>query len=123
VLKLLLKVGVNAVAIWVAVTLVDGLHYDDAEGLAKLAVLGLVLGLLNGLVKPIVTFLSLPALLLTLGLFLLVINIAMFGLLVLLSDTFDFGLTAPGGFWAIALGGLIVSVVVWVGELVIPDGD
>ena len=122
-LTLLLKVGVNAVAIWVAVELVGGLKYDDAEGFAKLAVLGLVLGLINGLVKPIVKFLSLPAVLLTLGLFLFVVNIAMFGLLVLLSGTFDLGLTAPGGFWAISLGGLIVSVVVWVGELVIPDGD
>lgn len=121
-LNLLLKLGVNALAIWVAVRFVDGLTYDDAEGFAKLAILAVVLGLINGLVKPVVKFFSFPAVLLSLGLFLLVINIAMFGLLVLLSGTFDLGLDATG-FGPIALGGLIVSVVAWVGEVVLPDGD
>lgn len=119
--NLLLKLGVNALAIWVAVQFVDGLTYDDAEGFLKLALLALVLGLINGLVKPVVRFFSLPAVLLSLGLFLLVINIAMFGLLVLLSDTFNLGLDATG-FGPIAIGGLIVSVVAWVAELVLP-GD
>lgn len=118
--KLLVKLGVNALAIWVAVTFVDGLTYDDSEGFLKLVLLALVLGLINGLVKPVVAFFSFPAVLLTLGLFLLVINIAMFGLLVLLSGTFDLGLDADG-FGPIALGGLIVSVVAWIAELVIPD--
>lgn len=120
--NLLLKLGVNALAIWVAVRFVDGLNYDDGEGFVKLALLALALGLINGLVKPIVKFFSFPAVLLSLGLFLLVINIAMFGLLVLLSGTFDLGLDATG-FAPIAIGGLIVSVVAWVGELVLPDGD
>lgn len=120
--NLLLKLGINALAIWVAVRFVDGLTYDDAEGFVKLAILALVLGLINGLVKPIVKFFSFPAVLLSLGLFLLVINIAMFGLLVLLSGTLDLGLDATG-FVPIAIGGLIVSVVAWVGELVLPDGD
>lgn len=119
-IKLLVKLGVNALAIWVAVTFVDGLNYDDGEGFLKLVVLALVLGLINGLVKPIVTFFSFPAVLLSLGLFLIVINIAMFGLLVLLSGTFSLGLDADG-FGPIALGGLIVSVVAWLAELVIPD--
>ncbi len=120
--NLLLKLGVNALAIWVAVRFVDGLTYDDGEGFLKLALLALALGLINGLVKPIVKFFSFPAVLLSLGLFLIVINIAMFGLLVLLSGTFDLGLDATG-FGPIAIGGLIVSAVAWVGELVIPDGD
>lgn len=120
VIRGLLKVGVNALAIWVAVTYVDGLQYDG-EGWVTLAVLALVLAVVNRLVKPVATLLSLPAIVLTLGLFLFVVNIAMFGLLVALSDAFGLGLTAPGGFGAIALGGLIVSVVVWVGELVLGD--
>lgn len=119
-INLLIKLGVNALAIWVAVRFVDGLSFDDSEGFVKLVILALVLGLINGLVKPIVKFLSFPAVLLSLGLFLLVINIAMFGLLVLLSDTFALGLDATG-FGPIALGGLIVSVVAWVAELVLPD--
>ncbi len=116
---LVLRLGVNALAIWVAVTFVDGL---EAEGdWVQLLILALVLGGINLLVKPIATLLSLPAILLTLGLFLVVVNIAMFALLVWLSDTFGLGLEAPGGFGAIALGGVIVSVVAWVGELVLGD--
>lgn len=115
---LLLRIGVNALAIWVAVTFVEGL---EAEGdWVQLLVLALVLGGINALVKPIATLLSLPAILLTLGLFLVVVNIAMFALLVWLSETFGLGLEADG-FGAIALGGVLVSVVVWVGELVLGD--
>lgn len=117
--RMLVKLAINALAIWVAVEFTD-LTFDG--GLPQLLLLALILGLINALVKPIVTFFSLPAVLLSLGLFLLVINIAMFGLLVLLSDSFALGLESPDGFGAIALGGLIVSVVAWVAELVLP-GD
>ena len=120
--RLLLKTGVNALAIWVAVALVSGLTYDDTDGYVQLIILGLVLGAINGLVRPIVKLLSLPAVLLSLGLFLIVINIAMFGLLVLLSEGLGLGLDATS-FGDVALGGIIASVVVWVGELVIPDND
>lgn len=118
--NLLLKLGVNVLAIWVAVRYVPDLTYDFAsEGWAKFILLALLLAVINGLVKPIVKFLSFPAVLATLGLFLLVVNVAMFGLLVLLSDTFSLGLDAVG-FAPIAIGGLIVSVVAWVAELVLP---
>jgi putative membrane protein len=120
VVNLLVKLGVDALAIYVAVQFVDGLDYDDSEGFVKLALLALVLGLINGLVRPVVRFFSFPAVLLTLGLFLLVINIAMFGLLVLLSDAFSLGLSADG-FAPIAVGGLIVSAVAWVAEVVLPN--
>lgn len=120
--RLALKLGLNAVAIWVAVRFIDGLSVADPDDVGQLLLLALVLGAINVVVRPIVKLLSLPAVLLTLGLFLFVINIAMFGLLVLLSDALGLGLAA-NGFGDIALGGLIVSIVVWVGELVIPDGD
>ena len=115
-----LKIGVNALAIWVAVRFVDGLFYDaDAEGWVNLAVLALILGAVNAVVKPLATLLSLPAVLATLGLFLILVNIAMFAIVVWLSEAFGLGLTNEGGFGAIALGGFIVSLVVWVGELVL----
>lgn len=120
--RLLMKLGVNALAIYVAVEFVTGLEYDSSEGWTKLVLLAVVLGLVNAIVKPVVRFFSFPAVLATLGLFLIVINIAMFGLVVLLSDALSLGLAADG-FVPIAIGGVIVSVVAWVGELVIPDGD
>lgn len=116
--KLAMKLVVNAVAIWVAVRFVDGLEHSGDW--VQLALLAVVLGLVNAFVRPIVKFFSFPAMLATLGLFLVVINIAMFGLVVLLSGTFDLGLTATG-FVPIAIGGLVVSVVAWIGELVLPD--
>ncbi len=118
--KLALKLGVNALAIWVAVRYVTGLEFDSSEGWTKLALLAVVLGLVNAVIKPIVKFFSFPAVMLSLGLFLIVINITMFGLLVLLSDSFSLGLSADG-FGPIAIGGFIVSLVAWVGEIVIPE--
>lgn len=118
----LLKIGVNALAIGVAVRFVEGINYDFAgDGWGKFIVLALVLGVINGLVKPLAKLLSLPAVLLTLGLFLIVINIAMFWLLIAVSDLFSLGLDDPGGFGAVALGGFLVSLVVWAGELVIGE--
>ena len=122
--NLLLKVGVNALAIWIAVQFVGGLNYDSAsEGWLNLVLIAIVLGLVNGLVKPIARFFSFPAILLTLGLFLLVINIAMFAIVLALAGpgALDLGLTNDGGFGAVAVGGFIVSLVVWVGELVLGD--
>lgn len=120
-INLLIKIGINALAIWVAVRFVENLDYDfAARGWGTFILLALVLAAINGLIKPIVKFFSFPAVLLSLGLFLLVINIAMFGLLVLLSDTFALGLDATG-FAPIAIGGLIVSVVAWVAEVVLPN--
>ncbi|MFT4745058.1 MAG: putative membrane protein [Nitriliruptoraceae bacterium] len=118
--KMALKLGVNALAIWVAVQFVTGLSFDSSEGWTTLAILAVVLGLVNAVIKPIVKFFSFPAVLLSLGLFLIVINIAMFGLLVLLSDSFSLGLSADG-FVPIVIGGFIVSLVAWVGEIVIPE--
>lgn len=121
VVRTLLKLGVNALAIWIAVSFVAGLEYTGGDDWVQLAILALVLGAVNGLVKPVVKLLSLPMVILTLGLFLIVVNIAMFAIVVGLSGAFELALDAPGGFGSIALGGVVVSVVVWVGELVLDD--
>jgi putative membrane protein len=71
----------------------------------------LLLGIVNAFVRPIALLLSLPALVLTLGLFLLVINAAMLGLVALMLKGF-----VIGGFWNAVLGALIVSVVSWIGS-------
>src|SRR5258708_35398870 len=71
-MRALLQVVLNAAALWLAASLVPGIHYTG--GLVWLLLAGLVLGLLNLLVKPLLTFLSLPLIVLALGLFYLVIN-------------------------------------------------
>jgi putative membrane protein len=74
-----------------------------------LIIAGLLLGVVNAIVRPIALVLSLPALLLTLGLFLLVINAAMLGLVALLLPGFKIY-----GFWTAVGGAIVVSLVSWI---------
>jgi putative membrane protein len=76
-MRFLLRALAAAIGFWVASHIVPGVH---VHGWKTLLIAGLLLGVINGLVRPIVTILTLPITLLTLGLFLLVVN----GLMVLL---------------------------------------
>jgi putative membrane protein len=112
-MSFIVKLLVIALAVWLAVQFVDGLDYTGSWiGLLAIA---LILALVNALARPLVTLLSLPIVLLTLGFFLLVINALMFGLTIWISGQLDLGLTSTG-FWATFLGALIVTVVSWIGE-------
>jgi putative membrane protein len=114
----ILRIAVYAVAIVVAVEVIGGL--DFTGDWVRLAVVAVVLAVVNAVVKPAATLLSFPLVLGTLGLFLLVINAAMLALVVFLSERLDLGLTSTG-FGATFLGALVISVVVWIGEMVLPD--
>jgi putative membrane protein len=114
----ILRIALYAAAIYAAVWVVDGLEFDGTW--ITLAVLALVMALVNAVVKPVVKLLALPVVLLTLGLFLLVVNAAMLALVVFVSGQLDLGLTSTG-FGATFLGAVVVSVVVWLGELLVKD--
>lgn len=105
-IRALLQVVLNGVAILIAAHVVPGVHYQG--GWLYLLLAGLVIGLINLLVKPLVSLLSLPLVILTLGLFYLVINGAMFWLAAWLLS----GLTVDGCLPAI-LGGLVIALVNW----------
>ena len=108
-----IKVLITAAAVWVAVELVGGLEFDGTwVGLLAIAV---VLGIVNAFARPIVTILSLPLVLLTLGLFLLVINGLMLALTIWISEGLNLGLTSTG-FGATLIGAIIITVVSWIGE-------
>ncbi|MGI8587172.1 MAG: phage holin family protein [Chloroflexia bacterium] len=111
--KILIRWAVTVIAVFVAATLVPGIHYVSWVGVALFA---LVLGLVNAVVKPIVTILALPAVILTLGLVLLVINAAMFGLAAALVPGFH-----VDGFLAALLGSIVVSLVSWLLSAFLPD--
>jgi putative membrane protein len=106
----LIKILIYAAALWVAVYLVPGLDFDGSA----LALLGiaLLLGLVNVIVKPLLTVLSLPLIVLTLGLFLLVVNAIALTIVIAVSGQLDLGLTSSG-FGATFLGALVVSLVAW----------
>ncbi|MEX0426028.1 phage holin family protein [Nocardioides sp. DS6] len=108
----------NAVALAVALWLVPGIWLGGPTSgseeikhkLWRLIVVALILGIVNYLVKPVMKVLSIPFIILTLGLFLLVINAAMLGLTAWILSGTDVGFHVDG-FWAAVLGGLIIAVV------------
>ena len=112
-MRIILKLLITAGAVWVAVQLVDGLQFTG--NWVNLLIIAVILALVNALARPIVTVLSLPIVLLTLGLFLLVINAVMLGITIWLSGEFGLGLTSTG-FQATFLGALVVTIVSWIGE-------
>lgn len=117
-MRMLLKIVIYALAVWVAVQLVDGLDYVG-ETLGLLAI-ALIFAIVNAVVRPIVKLFSFPVIMLTLGLFIFVINAAMFALTIWITGGFDLGLTSTG-FGATFLGALVVTLVTWAGEAIIPD--
>lgn len=105
-IRAIVQVLANGVAILIAASLIPGVDYTG--GWLYLLLAGLVIGLINLLVKPLVSLLSLPLVIVTLGLFYLVINGAMFWLAAWLLS----GLTVDGCLPAI-LGGLVIALVNW----------
>ena len=97
-MRMLVRIALNGVGLWAASQLLPGIHYEG--GLLYLFLAGFVLGAVNLLVKPIVTLLSLPFVVLTLGLFFLVINV----LMVWLVDFFLAGFRADSFLWAMGCG-------------------
>ncbi|MFE8989078.1 phage holin family protein [Streptomyces collinus] len=121
VVKTIANAGALAVAVW----LLDKITLTgDSTGkkIGTLIVVALLFGLVNFLVKPLVKLLSLPLLILTLGLFTLVVNALMLLLTSWLADKLDLSFHVEG-FWTAVLGGLIISVVSWALHVVLPDGD
>ena len=112
-MRLLLVWILNAMALLAVAYLYPGVQVQDWKAAAIAA---LVLGLVNTLVKPILVLLTLPVTILTLGLFLLVINALLFWGVAQLIEGFH-----VNGFWAALLGALLYSVIGWLLSKLIPD--
>jgi putative membrane protein len=122
-MNFVLRLLINAVAIWLTSLWVGGIaivHSGTTSGeIVAVLVIALIFGLVNALIKPIVAFFSLPLYLLTLGLFTLVVN----ALMLMLTGWFT-GFTSWGlevaGFWTAVWGAIIISVVSWFLSLFTP---
>ncbi len=121
VVKTLANAGALGVAIWL---LQDITLTGESTGKKALTLIlvALVFGLVNFLVKPVVNLLTLPLFILTLGLITLVVNALMLLLTSWLAEQFNLSFHVEG-FWTAVLGGLIISVVSWALNVVLPDGD
>jgi putative membrane protein len=105
----LVRLLINAAGLWLAAALVPGV---EIHGVGTLFLAALLLGVVNAVVRPLIVLLTLPITVLTLGLFLLVVNAAMLGLVARLLDGF-----AIHGFFAALLGWLVVSLTSWIASL------
>ncbi|MDX2595388.1 MULTISPECIES: phage holin family protein [Streptomyces] len=121
VVKTIANAGALAVAVW----LLDKITLTgDSTGkkIGTLIVVALIFGLVNFLVKPIMKVLTFPLFILTLGLITLVVNALMLLLTSWVCGKLDLSFHVDG-FWTAVLGGLIISVVSWALNLVLPDED
>ena len=107
-MNFLIRLLINAIALWLATKFIDGISFDG--DLVFLLVVALIFGVVNAIVKPLLIFLTFPFLIITLGLFLLVLNGALLWLTGAISDAANLGFHVDG-FGAAFLGGLVVSVV------------
>jgi putative membrane protein len=121
--RLIIRLLASAVALAVAAGLVDGISVGPGTNRERaLTLLGvaIIFGLVNAIVRPILRLLTLPLVVLTLGLFLLVLNALMLLLTEWIAEQFDLAFQVEG-FWSALLGALIITVVSFLINIVLPD--
>jgi putative membrane protein len=111
----LVRMLITAISLWLAALVVPGMHL---VGFGTVLGAALVLGIVNAFVRPIVILLTLPLTILTLGLFLLVVNAMMLGLVSAMFSGFSIS-----GFWSAVFGAIFVSFFSWLASAFIgPSG-
>ena len=114
---LLLRLIINAIALFAATQVgIPGLRFDGDW--KTIVVVAFIFGLVNALIRPLLALLTCPLILLTLGLFTLVINALMLALTGWFAQQFNLAFVVDG-FWAAFIGALVVSIVSWALALVV----
>lgn len=116
-----LRVLVTAVGLWAAAELVEGVRMDADRSVVYLLVVALLVGVLNATVRPVLALLSLPLVVATMGLFLLIVNAVTLAIAFAVSARFDLGLTSDG-FGATLLAAIIVSIIGWLANGLLRSG-
>jgi putative membrane protein len=116
--KFIIHWAINVVALYVAIWIVPGIVLNGTW--IDILWLALIFGLLNALVRPVLKFLTCPLIILTLGLFTIVINTGMLLLTSRIGQSFGIGLSVDG-FWSALLGSLVISLVSVVMSLIFRD--
>ena len=121
-----IKILVNGVALWVASLLLTGITFGPARAtltsqLLTILWVAVIFGLINAVIKPVLSFFSLPVIILTLGLFTLVINALMLQLTSWFAGQFDLAFHVDQFFWDALLGAIIITLTSMVLNVVRPD--
>lgn len=124
----LLKTVVNGIALWVAAYVLSGISLaegdqDMSSRLMTIGLVALLFGVINAVIKPIAKLLALPAVVLTLGLFTLIINAAMLWLTSWFSQQVGLDFSVDNFFWTSVLGGIVITVVSMILNVIVPDND
>lgn len=118
--KFILRWVINAIGLYLAILILPGI--DLTSGLVSIIWLALIFGVINALFAPVLKFLTCPLILLTLGLFTLVINTFLFWLTSVVGQSFGLNLVISDPVWWNAfLGGLVVSIVSVILTLILKD--
>ena len=124
-MRFLLRLVVNAAALAIATWTLSGITLTGSSTVSKiitLLIVALIFGVLNAIIKPLFALFTAPLILLTLGLFLIVINACMLLLTSWLAGLFDLGWDVDG-FWTAVLGAIIISIVSFILNVFLPDPD
>ena len=124
-MRLIVKIIVTGAAFWIASWLLEGIQIGTSadslgDRILTLGVIAVIFGIVNAILKPIVVTLGCGFYILTLGLFGLIVNAALFMLVAWLAERFDLVFGVDNFGWAI-LGAIVVTVATWVMNLVLPD--
>jgi len=118
-MKIILRIIINAVAIWLTTLLVSGLNFSG--DIVSLLVVAIIFGLVNAFIRPIVKLFSLPITVVTLGLFTLVINALMLWITVWLAPALSLSGNILQNAITVFLGALIISIVSTILNWFLPD--
>lgn len=126
--NMLIKVGVNALALWIAAAVVSGIHLATGttswtSKVVTVVLVAVVFGLVNAVVKPIAKLLSFPAIMLTLGLFTFIVNAFMLQITEWISEAIDLSFRIDDFFWDAVMAALVITIVSMVLNFVLPDGE
>ena len=124
-MRFLLRLLVNAAALAIATWILKGISVTASSLTSKiitLLIVALIFGVLNAIIKPLFALFTIPLILLTLGLFLIVINACMLLLTSWLAGLFNLGWHVDG-FWTALIGSIIISIVSYLLYFFLPDPD
>lgn len=123
-----IKTVVNGIALWVAALVVSGIHLGEdkpalASRLVSILLVAVIFGIVNAMVKPIAKVLSFPVIVLTLGLFTLVVNALMLQITSWVAGPAGLDFRIEHFFWDAVLGAIVVGFVSMLLNLLLPDHD
>lgn len=124
----LIRTGVNAVALWVAAWLIDGIVLADndttfASKFTTVILVALIFGVVNAIVKPIAKVLAFPAIVLTLGLFTFVVNAFLLQITEWISGPLGLSFEITKFWWDAVIGALVITIVSMVLNWVLPEKE